>query len=661
MKHFSFTTSASALAIGLAALGLAACNDQNTSTTPVLTIPTTPTTPVAMTTVSGVAATGAPISGGAVALRCASGATASTTSAADGRWSASVPSSALPCAVQVSGGTPAGTFYSIARSASGTASTANLTPIGDLALASAVNAAVGTAVNTWYTNASDAQRQQVADGINTAIASLRTALVNAGYSLPPGEGFDPFTAAITAGAATDAYDQLLEAYKQALADAGKTYESARSDYTAGAGVAAAPTTTPPPTGEVPDTSLTASETGARFATTGTVLGAAEQNKLRYWAGPGSVTTGSTAGTLDEVTLIGPDANSYLNFRDLPDAVGTYDCGYGFNDEKANIELGFAANNGYNTVGTRGSNGTFTTGFRCSITLTKVGTRSGSSYSGSIEGSFDAQLYKSGQAVNQRDSISVKGNFRIGAAAPVTPTPTPTPTAGKGILGSALNTVFAGDYVLKCSVSPGQAVRTFAFSIAADGSSVFEGAPLVDATHAGTVTTEGVLSSSITIKFAPKAADSAYVVLGFRQGGSFAPNSVFVPGQPNGQVYTCNNPGNTAPAATSRALASIPEAAAALARSETLNCRQGGATTPQTLTINSDGSAQLGAQSFAASTLFNITDRLLFGGAGQKGTVQYSDTSNGFRLLAVDVDADLKTTGVIASVGTGPNDSISCTP
>ena len=659
MKHISFTTSARALAIALAALGLAACNDQNLGSTPVLTIPTTPTTPVATTTVSGVAATGAAISGGAVALRCANGATATTTSAADGRWSTSVPSSALPCAVKVSGGTPAGTFYSVARSASGTASTANLTPISDLALASAVNAAVGTAVDAWYASATDAQRQQVADGLNTANASLRTALANAGYSLP-GEGFDPFTAAITAGAATDAYDQLLEAYKQALADAGKTYESARSDYTAGAGVAAAPSTTPPPTGETPDTSLSASETGARFATTGTVLGMAEQNKLRYWTGPGSVTTGSTAGTLDEVTLIGPDANSYLNFRDLPDAVGTYDCGYGFNDKKANIELGFAASNGYNTVGTRGSNGTFTTGFRCSITLSKVGTRNGSSYTGQIEGSFDAQLYKSGQAVNQRDSISVKGNFRIGAAAPVSPTP--TPTTGKGILGTALKSVFAGDYVLKCSVSPGQAVRSFSFSVASDGSSVFEGSPLVDATHAGNITTEGVLSSSITVKFAPKAADSAYVVLGFRQGGTFAPNSVFVPGQPNGQVYTCNNPGNTAPAATSRALASIPEAAAALARSETVNCRQGGAVTPQTLTINSDGSAQLGAQSFAASTLFNITDRLLFGGAGQKGTVQYSDSSTGtFRLLAVDVDADLKTTGVIAAVGTGPNDSISCTP
>ncbi|MDO9453803.1 MAG: hypothetical protein Q7J29_13200 [Stagnimonas sp.] len=660
MKPFSFTTSASALALGFAALGLAACNDQNTSTTPVLTIPTTPTTPVAMTTVSGVAATGAPISGGAVALRCANGTTASTTSAADGRWSASVPSSALPCAVQVSGGTPTGTFYSIARSASGTASTANLTPIGDLALASAVNAAVGTAVDAWYASATDAQRQQVADGLNTAIASLRTALANAGYSLP-GEGFDPFTAAITAGAATDAYDQLLEAYKQALADEGKTYESARGDYTAGAGVAAAPTTTPPPTGETPDTSLSASETGARFATTGTVLGTAEQNQLRYWAGPGSVTTGSTAGTLDEVTLIGPDANSYLNFRDLPDAVGTYDCGYGFNDEKANIELGFAANNGYNTVGTRGSNGTFTTGFRCSITLTKVGERNGSGYTGAIEGSFDAQLYRSGRAVNQPDSISVKGNFRLGAATPVTPTP--TPTVGKGILGSALNTVFAGDYVLKCSASPGQAVQTFAFSIAADGSSRFNGAPLVDATHPGVVETEGILSSGITMEFSPSASGSAYVVLGFRSDGSFVPNSVHVPGEPYGQTLTCfSNSGNTAPAGTSRALQSIPQAVAALARTETLNCRQGGATAPQTLTINSDGSAQLGAQSFAAATLFNITDRLLFGAEGQKGTVQYSDSSSGsFRLLAVDVDADLKTTGVIAAVGTGPNDSISCTP
>lgn len=634
MKHFSFTTSASALAIGLAALGLAACNDQNLNATPVLTTPTTPTMPVAMTTVSGVAATGATISGGAVALRCANGATASTTSAADGRWSTSVPSSALPCAVQVSGGTPAGTFYSIARSASGTASTANLTPISDLALASAVNAAVGTAVNAWYTNATDAQRQQVADGINTAIASLRTALVNAGYSLPPGEGFDPFTAAITAGAATDAYDQLLEAYKQALADAGKTYESARSDYTAGAGVPGhASTPTTPPDDSAVSGPLTA--TGSANATEFLGKLAGDYKLLvadAYAAGESEFAKGSVHAVQMKadgtVSIRGSSKTISYTYAQKTLSDYTQD-NAGVATEKDTLRF-YAANGGSIDLFITYEPGQ---GY---LTITPQG------FTGESEGG--ATL------------VSKKGT-------PTTPPTNPPPASvGKGILGAALNSVFAGDYVLKCSVSPGQAVRTFAFSIAGDGSSVFEGAPLVDATHAGNITTEGVLSSNITMKFAPKAADTAYVVLGFRSGGTFAPNSVFVPGQPNGQVYSCNNPGNTAPAAASRALASIPEAAAALARSETLNCRQGGATTPQTLTISSDGSAQLGSQSFAAATLFNITDRLLFGGAGQKGTVQYSDTSNGgFRLLAIDFDADLKTTGVLAGVGTGPNDSISCTP
>lgn len=616
----------------------------------------TPVTP--SSTVSGVAATGLPISGGSVALRCGGGLTASAVSGADGRWSTSVPSAALPCAVRVSGGTVDGVanasvFYSLARAGSGTASTANLTPIGDLALAAAVNGATGGALESWFASATDAQRQQVVDGLAAAIAALRGALVDAGYTLPAGEGFDPFVAAITAGSAEDLYDQLLEAYKQALAAADLAYEAARGDYTSGGGLPAAPSEQNPPD-ETPDTTLSASESGARFATTGKVLGNSEQNELRYWSGTGSITTGDTAGVLSEVTLTGPEANSYLNFRNLPDVVGTHDCGYGFNDNKANIELGFAVGNGYNTMGTRGANGSTTPGFRCSITITKVGSREGGSYEGTVEGSIDAQLYKAGQAVNLADSISVKGHFRLGTPA----TTEPEPVASKSLLGAMLKNVIAGDYVLKCSASPGQPVQSFDFSVAQDGSSVFNGAPLVDATHPGTIKSDGDQNSAITLAFTPSAANSDYVVLGFKKDGSFLPNSVHV----GGSTLTCySNTGHTAPAASAQAVAAIPGVAGALARTETLSCTQGGSTTPQTLTIGSDGSAQIGSQSFGATKLFTATDGLLFA-TNKKGTLSYSDVSGGsFRSLAIDFDADLKTTGVLASVGLGANDGIICTP
>ena len=616
------------------------------------------TPPVPNATVSGVAATGAPISGGSVALRCRAGLVASAVSAADGRWSTSVPSPSLPCAVRISGGTVDGVanpsvFYSLARAGSGTASTANLTPIGDLALAAAVNSATGSALETWFASATDAQRQQVVDGLAAAIGALRTALIDAGYTLPAGEGFDPLIAAITAGSAEDLYDQLLEAYKQALAAADLAYDAARGDYTSGGGLPSAPSEPNPPD-ETPDTTLSASESGARFATTGKVLGNSEQNQLRYWSGTGSITVGSTSGALSEVTLTGPEANSYLNFRNLPDAVGTHDCGYGFNDNKANIELGFAVSNGYNSMGTRGANGSTTPGFRCSITITKVGSRNGSNYEGSIEGSIDAQLYKTGQAVNLADSISVKGHFRLGTPA----TTEPEPVAGKSLLGAMLKNVIAGDYVLKCSASPGQAVQSFNFSVAQDGSSVFNGAPLVDATHPGSIKSDGDQNSFITLAFTPSAASSDYVVLGFKKDGTFYPNSVHV----GGSTLSCySTPGHTAPAASAQAVAAIPGVAGALARTETLSCTQGGSTTLQTLTIGSDGSAQIGSQSFSAAKLFTVTDGLLFA-TNKKGTLSYSDISGGaFRSLAIDFDADLKTTGVLASVGLGPNDGISCTP
>lgn len=637
---------------------------------------------------SGVAAVGAPISGGTVALHCADGLARSVTSAASGAWSTRVPTAALPCAVQVSGGTVNGvanalTFYSLAFGSTGTAQTANITPLTDLALARAVNTAVGAALDAWFGGANlGTQLPQVVAGLEAARAALRTALTDAGFTLPAAD-FDPFTAAIAAGTATDVYDQLLEAYREALATAGKNYGDARTDYTAGAALPAAPAT------NTVDTTLAADESGARFATTGTVLGDSENQHVRFFTGAGSITVGATAGQLDEVTLPGPAANSYLNFRDLPDALGTYDCGYGFNDNKANIELGFAVSNGYSSMGTRGADGSFTPGFRCSITITKVGSRNGADYTGTIEGSFDAQLYKTGQQVNTQDSLSVTGHFRLGTAAappadadgdgvadaadqcPGTPAGTTVDVHGcavvangSGILGNLLKQQLAGDYVLKCSESVGQPVQTFAFAIAQNGSSTFKGAALVDAAHPGQVLVEGFASSAsgVTVKFAPDAQDGDYVVLGFKGDGSFSPNSVYT----NGKVLGCYyNTGNTAPASAAQTISQIPGVAGALQRTETLNCTKAGVTTAQALTINSDGSAQIGSESFTASQLFDISDKILFE-TNKSGVLSYSEVKvvNGqvsSRSLSVSVDGDRKTTAASFAVGLGPNDVSSCLP
>ena len=55
-------------------------------------------------TASGVAAIGAPIVGGKVSLKCASGATATATTGTDGTWKVSLKSSDYPCVIRVDGG-----------------------------------------------------------------------------------------------------------------------------------------------------------------------------------------------------------------------------------------------------------------------------------------------------------------------------------------------------------------------------------------------------------------------------------------------------------------------------------------------------------------------------------------------------------------------------
>jgi len=623
------------------------------------------------TTVSGVAATGAPIVGGNVNLRCGNGVTASAITSSNGQWSTAVPADSLPCYVKVSGGTPSGTFYSIAQQPSGSAttSTANITPLSDLVVATVVNSAGGgEALDVWFTNNSPELRQQVADGIATAVAQLRTALADAGYDLPPGS-FDPLTSAIVPGGAEDLYDLILEAYKQALADAGRSYEDARGDYVDGADLPEAGGDTGP--GDTPDTSLLASETGVRYVTTGKVLGTAESNKLRYWAGPGTVNVGSNAGVLNEVTINGPDANSYFNLRDVPDAVGTYDCGYPYNSNQANVEIGFAVSNGYNTMGTRGSSGTFTTGFHCSLTITKVGTRSGSSYTGTYEGTVDAQLYKTGQAVNTQDSISVKGHFRIGTPATVDPV---TPTAS--LFGASLKSLYVGNYTLKCAPSPGQAVETFTFSIAANGGSTFNGAPLVDSTHPGSIESTGSPESdSMNLGIYADTGDRNYVLLSFKKDGTFQPNSIHFKSGSTSRTLMCYfTTGNMAPSTTSGAVADLKNVVAAQARSETVDCSPvfgagSNVKTPTTLTINSDGSAQIGSLSFLAKTLSEIKDPLVFAdaqsSASKTASISYVEIISGLnqKTLAVSFGADMKTKGVLYSNGdiTNPANTYSCLP
>lgn len=166
----------------------------------------------ATTELKGVAATGAPIVGGTVEVRCAGGSVLTTTTAGTGAWQLSTTGQTLPCAVRVTGGNlPSGAaFHSVALSFGNT----NITPLTDLIVANMAGktptAWWGTGGPTDFSAATDAK-------VSAALTKLRAAL-----GLAALQTVDPRTATFTA-AAKDAIDDVLEALQAAIRTAGIDY------------------------------------------------------------------------------------------------------------------------------------------------------------------------------------------------------------------------------------------------------------------------------------------------------------------------------------------------------------------------------------------------------------------------------------------------------
>ncbi|MCG8437737.1 MAG: hypothetical protein MI751_06610, partial [Pseudomonadales bacterium] len=161
-----------------------------------------PSAPAA-SSLSGTAAVGAAIQTGTVTAECAdgSGFTSTVTTNADGVWSGDITSTALPCVLTVTGGTPSVTLRSYASQAG----TINITPITDMVLA----LATGLADGSW--SATPANWPD-ASTIASKKTELLTAMTNAGFTLPGG---DPFSTALAVG---DAWDQVLDAIQEAIDD-----------------------------------------------------------------------------------------------------------------------------------------------------------------------------------------------------------------------------------------------------------------------------------------------------------------------------------------------------------------------------------------------------------------------------------------------------------
>lgn len=177
------------------------------------------------TTITGTAATGAPVAGAIVNLNCKNNSAYSATTNGSGRWSVTVPSANLPCALQISTGVIE--LYSL-TSGSGSSLVANLTPLTTLAIAGAAGIAPG---NTWFDNLDDSGLATLSGALATAVDELGNALLANGYVLPPG-AFTPFTSAFTAQVGDD-WDDLLEALAAALAADASDLATLLANYAAG--------------------------------------------------------------------------------------------------------------------------------------------------------------------------------------------------------------------------------------------------------------------------------------------------------------------------------------------------------------------------------------------------------------------------------------------
>ncbi len=197
----------------LCALVLAGCDSDST-----------PTTAEPATTLSGTAATGAPLAGAGLVIRCGSGVSRTTTTSGTGSFSVSVPTSSLPCALRA---TPAGggTALHAVTTGSGGSLTVNVTPLTDLIAALSVNTVASQALATWFDNPTNLAG--ISAGLATAQTTLQSALTTAGYALP--SPFAPIDTPFSADFTVDEYDRLLEAIAAGMSGAAVDYDALLAD------------------------------------------------------------------------------------------------------------------------------------------------------------------------------------------------------------------------------------------------------------------------------------------------------------------------------------------------------------------------------------------------------------------------------------------------
>ncbi|WP_339844121.1 hypothetical protein [uncultured Halopseudomonas sp.] len=199
---------------------------------------------------SGTAATGSGINNATITASCAdgSGFIQTVSTGADGSWSGEIASSsALPCALQLTGGTPNITLHSLATQAG----TVNITPLTDLALGLQINLLSGQTLTDWFAAPREggSNLASLSSTLTEAADTLRGLLLGAGFTLPANwsaGATTPFNAPFVADPATDPYDQLLESLAESIAEDVNLadYPALLSSIVAGASFPSAPGSPP---------------------------------------------------------------------------------------------------------------------------------------------------------------------------------------------------------------------------------------------------------------------------------------------------------------------------------------------------------------------------------------------------------------------------------
>ena len=194
----------------------------STSVTAATAISPAPAPPTV--SVTGTAATGAAIAGGAVTLNCVSGKTGIASSGADGSFSVSVAGVTFPCVARVDYKDSAGVAQQL-HSFVTAAGNANISPITDLLVANLTGGSAADAFDKFDpARASAVTPAQLAAAATKVKAYLKTLGVDT-TNLPD----DPITTKFVAKNGTtagDAFDKVLDDVKAKLTAIGLTIASA---------------------------------------------------------------------------------------------------------------------------------------------------------------------------------------------------------------------------------------------------------------------------------------------------------------------------------------------------------------------------------------------------------------------------------------------------